>query len=208
MKKAIVLGVLFILPIVAYLFFASGIHNFAKLPIVKEKVSEIDFSDTVKLDGNITVLGFLGKDIDNEKNTFFNLHQKIYTYFYEFNDFQFVYIIPENIDQKVLKAAVDELDNIGNMNHWYFVYASDQEIQAFYKSLDIPIALDANLGSPYVFLIDKERNLRGRDDDDDMGTLYGYEADNVAELANKMKDDVKILLAEYRLALKKNNADR
>ena len=31
---------------------------------------------------------------------------------------------------------------------------------------------------------------------------------SVAELNNKMKDDVKVVLAEYRLALKKNNADR
>ena len=31
---------------------------------------------------------------------------------------------------------------------------------------------------------------------------------SVAELNKKMKDDVKVVLAEYRLALKKNNADR
>jgi hypothetical protein len=38
--------------------------------------------------------------------------------------------------------------------------------------------------------------------------LYGYDSTDIAELADKMKDDVKIILAEYRLALKKNNADR
>jgi hypothetical protein len=30
----------------------------------------------------------------------------------------------------------------------------------------------------------------------------------VADLNNKMEDDIKIILAEYRMALKKNNADR
>ena len=49
------------------------------------------------------------------------------------------------------------------------------------------------------------RSLRGRDDDNDSGTLYGYNSSSVAELTKKMTDDIKIILAEYRLALKKNN---
>ena len=42
-----------------------------------------------------------------------------------------------------------------------------------------------------------------------MGTqgrgAYGYNATEVSLLTNTMIDDVKILLAEYRMALKKNN---
>ena len=41
MKKNIVLFVLFILPIVAYLFFASGINSFAKLPTITKNIPEI-----------------------------------------------------------------------------------------------------------------------------------------------------------------------
>ena len=40
-KKFLVLGILFIFPLVIYLFFASGINNFARLPILTEEVSEI-----------------------------------------------------------------------------------------------------------------------------------------------------------------------
>ena len=47
-----------------------------------------------------------------------------------------------------------------------------------------------------------------RDDDEDVGTLYGYNASSVASLNNKMTDDVKVILAQYRLALKVNNARR
>jgi len=50
--------------------------------------------------------------------------------------------------------------------------------------------------------------LRGRDDDEDAGVLYGFKAQDIAEVNNKMSDDVKVLLAEYRLALKKYKADR
>ena len=38
--------------------------------------------------------------------------------------------------------------------------------------------------------------------------VYGYDSRSVAELSDKMNDDVKVILAEYRLALKKNNAER
>ena len=41
MKKNIVLFVLFILPIVAYLFFASGVNSFTKLPTITPKVAAL-----------------------------------------------------------------------------------------------------------------------------------------------------------------------
>ena len=41
MKKIVVLVVLFILPLVAYLFFASGVNNFGRLPVLKEKVGQL-----------------------------------------------------------------------------------------------------------------------------------------------------------------------
>ena len=59
-----------------------------------------------------------------------------------------------------------------------------------------------------MFIIDKESKLRGRDDDEDQKIKYGFNTISVADLNNKMEDDVKIILAEYRLALKKNNANR
>ncbi len=77
-----------------------------------------------------------------------------------------------------------------------------------FNSLSTNLELDEQLGSHYVFIIDKDRNLRGRDEDEDEGLKYGFDATSVAELNNKMEDDVKVILAEYRLALKKNNAQR
>ena len=48
----------------------------------------------------------------------------------------------------------------------------------------------------------------GRDDDEDYGVMYGYNSADYAEINNKMSDDIKVVLAEYRLALKKYKADR
>ena len=208
MKKFLVLGVLFILPIVAYLFFASGIHNFAKLPIIEKEIPELDFTEEVKVKDKITVLGFLGTTIERDGGDLFNLNQKIFKTFREFDDFQFVYLVPETIDEAELKSVVDEMSLLVDMSNWFFIRTTQQNIDDTFQSLKSPYSLLNDGGSPYIFIIDKSRSLRGRDDDEDYGVLYGYDSSDIAELANKMKDDVKIILAEYRLALKKNNSDR
>lgn len=208
MKKTLVLVVLFILPIVAYLFFASGINNFGKLPTLTENIGDIsEFDSDVALQDKITILGFLGSDLENKKGVAFNLNQKIYKRFYEFNDFQFVMLVPKGNESKVT-ALKSELGNLADVKKWKFAYGDEEEIQRFFKGLKTDLSLDENLATPYVFIIDKDRNLRGRTNDEDEGTKFGFDATSVAELNNKMEDDVKIILAEYRLALKKNNASR
>jgi hypothetical protein len=206
MKKTFVLVVLFVLPLVAYLFFASGVNNFGILPTLTKNIDDISRLDsTVTLQDKITILGFLGKDAELKKGNAFNLNQKIYKPFYEFTDFQMVMVMPKGTNDVVEEIKM-ELGNLTDIRNWKFIYADDEAIQRFFNSLQTDIFLDTNLGTPYVFIIDKDRNLRGRKDDEEEGTKYGFNTNSVAELNNKMEDDVKIILAEYRLALKKNNA--
>ena len=208
MKKTFVLVVLFILPLVAYIFFASGVNKFGKLPILTENVNDISSLDnSVTLNDKITILGFLGRNAALKKGNAFNLNQKIYKRFYEFNDFQMVMVMPVGTDS-IVQEIKNELNNLTDASNWKFIYAEDKDIENFYNSLQTDVPLDADMGTPYVFIIDKDKNLRGRKDDKDEGTKYGFNTTSVAELNNKMEDDVKIILAEYRLALKKNNAKR
>ncbi len=208
MKKTLVLLVLFVLPIVAYLFFASGVNNFGKLPILTENVKDVSILDPAfSLKNKITVLGFLGRDVANKKGNVFNINQKIYKRFYEFNDFQFVIVVPKEGEAQVT-ALKKELGNLADTAKWFFIYADDDQIKALFNGLKTDLSLDQDLYSPYVFIIDKDLNLRGRKNDEDEGTKYGFDTTSVADLNNKMEDDVKIILAEYRLALKKNNAYR
>ena len=208
MKNKLVLAVLFILPIVVYLFFASGVNNFGKLPILTEKIADISSMDeVVELKDKITILGFLGNELENKKGVAFNLNQKIYKRFYEFNDFQFVMVVPLGTENKVAELKA-ELGNLTDITKWNFVYGNEEQIKIFFDGLKTDLSLDDDLATPYVFIIDKDRNLRGRDNDEVEGTKYGFNATSVADLNNKMEDDVKIILAEYRLALKKNNANR
>jgi len=86
MKKVLVLVVLFILPLVAYLFFASGVNNFGKLPVLTEEVTDVSvINPAYTFKEKITILGFLGNDIEYIKGNLFNLNQKIYKRFYELN---------------------------------------------------------------------------------------------------------------------------
>ncbi len=208
MKKTFVLIVLFILPIVAYLFFASGVNNFGRLAVLTEAIPELTFSDTdIKFDDKITILGFLGNDVESKKGNAFNLNQKIYKRFHEFNDFQLVMVLPLGNEDKVAELKT-ELSNLADVSKWRFVFTNEDTIKTLFNNLNTDIQLGKDLSTPYVFIIDKDRNLRGRSDDEDEGTKFGFNTNSVADLNNKMEDDVKIILAEYRLALKKNNANR
>lgn len=208
MKKVFVLVVLFILPLVAYLFFASGVNNFGRLPVLTEKVSDIStISKNYTFEDNITILGFVGNDVDRVKGNLFNLNQKIYKRFHEFNDFQMIMVAPIGVEKEVVDLK-EELGQLADAKKWNFVFVKPEEIKNLFDGLKTDLSLDKNLGNPNVFIIDKKLSLRGRDDDEDEKVKYGFNTISVAELNNKMEDDVKIILAEYRLALKKNNADR
>ena len=213
-QKKIVLGLLFVFPIVVYLFFASGKNNFAKLPILTNEVNELSslasvIDDSIRLQDRITVLGYWGGSLETKKAEALNLNEKIYKRFYEFEDFQFVILVNQERLGQVdsLKKALQE--GVGTkLVKWNFISATTQEIQTHFNSLKTPLSLETNGSVPYVFIIDKDRNLRGRNDDEDEGTLYGFDARSVAQLNKKMIDDVKVILAEYRLALKIYNSNR
>ena len=211
-KKFTVLGILFLLPITAYLFFASGVNNFVKLPVLTESVSELnqfktEDGKTKYLQDHITVLCFFGKNLEASHANAFNLAHEIYKKNYQFKDFQFVILMPEETQEEVkfLKSRLAEIENPEN---WNFIYGTSEAIKDVFNSLQTNYTLHNDLSTPYVFIIDKDRNLRGRDDDENESVLYGFDARVYAEINNKMSDDIRVILAEYRLALKKYNKEK
>ncbi|RKS99090.1 hypothetical protein [Flavobacterium sp. 123] len=211
MKKNIVLFVLFILPIVAYLFFASGVNSFTKLPVITPKVADFGNwksldNQKVSLNGKVTILGFSGTELLKNRGNFFNLNQKIYQRYHDFKDLQFVVICPIGTEADA-KKVVDALAAFTDVSQWRFVFTTTDEISAYYKQLKLVGKLDANFGTPNVYILDKERNLRGRKQKKEY--KEGYDTFHPSELSNEMLDDFKVILYEYRAALKKNhNATR
>lgn len=210
--KKLVLGLLFVFPLLVYLFFASGKNNFAKLPILSEGVAELSMSkldNSPMLQNHISIIGYWGGSLENKQAEALNLNEKIYKRFYKFNDFQFVVLVDQNRMSEVEALTNALKEGVGtDLSRWNFIPTTAEEIKSHFASLQVPFKLDQDNSSPYVFIVDKDRNLRGRNDDDDVGTLFGFDARSVAQINKKMIDDVKVILAEYRLALKIYNTDR
>jgi len=207
-----VLIALFVFPLIFFLVLSTGVVNWTKLPTLTEGVSDlnkVDATQTVSFKDRVTVLTFLGTDIDGIKGGIFNLNQKIYKEFYGYLAFQSIAVYPESEQSEVDKLK-KKIAQFTNMEKWKFISLSEEQISTLFNSLRTQESL-SNFYSNRAFIIDKDLKLRGRNDDDDIpgGLLYGYNMNSVAELNNKMEDDIKVLLYEYRAAFKdKRKADR
>ena len=211
LKKYLILGFLFFFPIFVYVFLSTGINNFAKLPVLTETVMDIENIEgntaNVSFKNKISVVAFWGGDVNNKKSEALNLNQKIYKRFYEFQDFQFVLLHDKSDNEAIEDLKSDLVSGVGtDLKNWNFIPTTQSNIKMIFDSFKTNIELDNSFSTPYVFIVDRNLSLRGRDDDEDIGMLFGFNSQSVAEINNKMVDDVKIILAEYRLALKKNDS--
>ena len=211
LKKYLILGFLFFFPIFVYVFLSTGINNFAKLPVLTETVMDIENIEgniaNVSFKNKISVVAFWGGDVNNKKSEALNLNQKIYKRFYEFQDFQFVLLHDKRDNEAIEDLKSDLVSGVGtDLKNWNFIPTTQSNIKMIFDSFKTNIDLDNSFSTPYVFIVDRNLSLRGRDDDEDIGMLFGFNSQSVAEINNKMVDDVKIILAEYRLALKKNDS--
>ena len=211
LKKYLILGFLFFFPIFVYVFLSTGINNFAKLPVLTENVMDIENiegnSANVSFKNKISIVAFWGGDVNNKKSEALNLNQKIYKRFNEFQDFQFVLLHNKDDNEVIESLKSDLVSGVGtDLKNWNFIPTTQSNIKMIFDSFNTNIELDQSFSTPYVFIVDRDLSLRGRDDDEDIGMLYGFNSQSVAEINNKMVDDVKIILAEYRLALKKNDS--
>ncbi len=205
MKKYIVLAILFVFPLAVYLFFASGVNHFAKLPVLTQDIEEVAPYSEYQFKDRISILAFFGNNLEDKKTLALNLNQMIYKRFYKFADFQFLIALPAGTEVAAEQLKVEIAGVTGtDMSRWNVLFLAEDQLQGLFGSLYLPLSLDHNLSSPYVFIVDRAGNLRGRDDDD----FVGYDARSAADINNNMVDDVKVILAEYRLALKKYNQTR
>ena len=210
-KKKIVLGVLFLLPIAIYMFFATGVNNFGKLPVLSQDVVSVsNFKDLngapVTLDNKITILGFFGDTPLQTKAYTYNLAHKIYKKNHEYKEFQFLILLPQSA-RNGAKILTNKISEIAPTTAWKYAFGTPQAIQEAFTSLNSGYTLDSSLASSFVFIIDKDANLRGRNDDQDMpdGLVYGYNSADIGDINNRMSDDVKVVLAEYRKETKENS---
>ena len=211
LKKKLILGILFFLPVAFLLMLYPSTNNYNALEIVKENVidvSNFSFDDeSTTLEENLTVLGFLGNNPNENGLVALNLKEIVYDKFKGFKKFQVLILVPEGSEEEV-KLLEKELYQYEQLKHWYFAYGKSDDILKLYNSLLSKEELDSNLATEQVFIIDKERSQRGRLDDRDdkekeknapIYPLYSYSCIEIAELKNKMaSEDMRVLFTEYR----------
>jgi hypothetical protein len=211
LKKKFILGILFFLPVAFLLMLYPSTNNYNALDIVKEDVIEISnfsFNDeATSLGGNLTVLGFLGINPNEKVISALNLKEIIYDKFKGFKKFQVLILVPKGSEHNV-ELLKKELYQFEALKYWHFAYGESGDILKVYNSLLSKENLDSTLATNQVFIIDKERNQRGRLDDREekdkeinkpVNQLYSYSCIEIAELKNKMaSEDMRVLFTEYR----------
>ena len=217
LKKPFVLTVLFFLPVLFLLFLYPSKHNYKTLDILKKDLPELtNFVDKngndLRLESHLTVLGFLGETPMDDAILALNLKELVYDKFRGFKRFQIVVLVPESAKAQVALLE-KELNQYEFLEYWKFGFGSKEDVLAAYQELKISAVLDASLKTSDVFIIDKERNQRGRLDDRDKNEikrnspifgLSSYDCLEVSVLKNKMSEDVRILFTEYRQKRKGN----
>lgn len=218
LKKKFILGILFFLPVAFLLMLYPSTNNYNALEIVKEDVLEVsDFSsdedEASTLEGNLTVLGFLGNNPNDKALSALNLKEIIYDKFKGFKKFQVLILVPNGSESNVALLE-KELYKYEPLKYWHFVFGKKDDIIKVYNSLLSEDDLDNDLATDQVFIIDKERNQRGRFDDREdkekeknapIYPLYSYSCIEIAELKNKMaSEDMRVLFTEYRQKRKGN----
>ncbi|WP_157207035.1 hypothetical protein [Mariniflexile maritimum] len=206
-----VLAILFFLPVTFLLLLYPATHNYKPLDIVGESVLDLDgftsdTGDKISLKDHITVLAFFGSQPLDNLTQASNLKELVYDKFKGFKNFQIVLVMP-NGTQEAAETLKKEINAYEDMRFWHIVFSKPEAIKNVYNSLKNEMPLDANLATNNIVIIDKDLNQRGRLDDRSDNEkaknrpVYGlnaYDCIEVAEIKNKMCDDVRILLTEYR----------
>jgi hypothetical protein len=210
-KRYIVLGILFFLPVAFLLMLYPAKHNYDPLDIVNTNISDIsnftsDRGDSIALKDQITVLGFLGKNPLDKMIAASNLKELVYDKFKGFKNFQIIIVVPNGTEEDI-KTLKKEINTYEDLKYWDYAFATEGEIKMLYNTLKSKERLDSNLSSNNVFIIDKDLSQRGRldgrdekqvEDNKPAFSVYSYNMIEVAEIKNMMSDDVRILFTEYR----------
>ena len=206
MKKYLVLSMLFIVPLLFYIFLSEGIYHYQNLPILTKNVSDIKFNgqDSITFTNKFSIVGFFGNNLDKARVSMFNLNEVIYKRYNQKPYFQVIAIMPEGTESSYSKT-IKELSAYTDISRWHFIYTNTNNIKTLFNSFQTPFQLNSNYYSENAFIIDRKLRLRGRKDDKDTsdGKLYGYNMNSVAVLKNKMRDDIDIIYYQFKKSAEK-----
>lgn len=223
--KGILAVLILILPSSIYIFLTYGNHNFAHLPYVGPQTDSTyhsipDFSflnqngDTISqsdYDGSIYLANFIFTTCPTICPVMtFNM-RRIQQKMAQYPNFKILShsVFPENDTPEVLLDYAIRMEV--DLSNWNFVTGNRQAIYAMAPYYFVNVMEDSGaeggfLHSEYFVLIDKEGRVRAREDDNgnNIGVYNGTSDYEVGLLI----DDIKVLMAEYKLAKKDKNESK
>ncbi|MFC2175972.1 SCO family protein [Bacteroidota bacterium] len=224
-KKYSVLFAILFLPTIAYLIFVRGEHNFAHLPFItytddagvnqNRQAPEFGFTNqdgdlftSDQLKGKIYLVDFFFTSCPSICPIMTANMMKIQDRFAHYDEFAQVSftVDPKRDTPEVLKEYAEERKL--NLSKWNFLTGEQDSLyKVAYKFLSSAMedsAADGGfLHTEYFVLVDKEGFFRSREDDE--GNIIGVYEGTDAHQMRDLIDDIKVLIAEYNLELKKND---
>lgn len=228
-KKFIILFAILFLPTILYLLFVygKGEQNFAHLPFVTytdvngetQNRRAPDFSfvnqdgDTITnddLNGKVYLVDFFFTSCPSICPIMTANMMKVQERFAHFEDFRSISftVDPKRDTPAVLKEYAQQ--RLIKTDKWHFLTGQQDSLYSVaYKylssAMEDSLAQGGFLHTEYFVLVDKEGFLRSRDDEHGnvIGVYDGTDAQHIRDLI----DDIKVLMAEYNLELKKNRKE-
>lgn len=220
-KRVVLLAVL-ILPSAIYIALTTGKHNFVHLPIVGPQeegsyhtIPDFAFinqnGDTITQEdykGHVYVANFVFTTCPTICPVMTHQMKRVQERFEQYDDFMILShtVNPDYDRPEVLMAYAQDME--ADLSNWHFVTGTKKDIYAmapyyFVNAMEDSVAPGGFLHSEYFVLVDKEGRIRAREDD--QGNNMGvYDGTNEYEVG-LLIDDIKVLMAEYRLAKKKKD---
>lgn len=228
-KKFIILFAILFLPTILYLLFVygKGEQNFAHLPFVTytdvngetQNRRAPDFSfvnqdgDTItndELNGKVYLVDFFFTSCPSICPIMTANMMKVQERFAHFEDFRSISftVDPKRDTPAVLNEYAQQ--RLIKTDKWHFLTGQQDSLYSVaYKylssAMEDSLAQGGFLHTEYFVLVDKEGFLRSRDDEHGnvIGVYDGTDAQHIRDLI----DDIKVLMAEYNLELKKNRKE-
>ncbi len=228
-KKFIILFAILFLPTILYLLFVygKGEQNFAHLPFVtytdvngetqNRRAPDFGFvnqdGDTITnddLSGKVYLVDFFFTSCPSICPIMTANMMKVQERFAHFEDFRSISftVDPKRDTPAVLKEYAQQ--RLIKTDKWHFLTGQQDSLYSVaYKylssAMEDSLAQGGFLHTEYFVLIDKEGFLRSRDDEHGnvIGVYDGTDAQHIRDLI----DDIKVLMAEYNLELKKNRKE-
>lgn len=220
--KPLIVAFILVIPSVVYLFLSYGNHNFAHLPYVGNESDSTyytipyfefinQFGDTVSqsdYEGNIYLANFIFTTCPTICPVMTYNMRRIQQKMTSFPQFKIIShsVFPEYDSPEILLAYAKDME--ADLTNWNFVTGKREAIYNIAKYYFVSAMQDDSapggfLHSEYFVLVDKEGRIRAREDDN--GNNIGvYDGTSDYEI-DLLIDDIKVLMAEYNLATKKND---